>query len=818
MLKKLYFFLLIVLTLSIKVFSQNFEGKITDKNNEMLYGSTVFIKEANQGLACNEKGEFQVTLPTGKYTVEYRCLGYENLQEIIVLSANKKVTKHIVLQEKPIELAEVVISNKEDPAYEIMRKAIAKAPYYQQVIKEYEAESYIKGNMELTKVSKLIDKLSSDEGTKMSDYKGKLFLQESYNMIKFTAPDIYEQTVNAFSSSIPDNFEAEDVMTVTRASLYSPKYAGMISPLNPKAFTYYRFRYEGFTNDGGRAVNKIKIIPKLKDPDLMSGYLFIADDSWDIRNAEVTSSIFGIESSFIITYNEVADDIYLPTTYNNKAEGSILGVGGYFNYYASIKYNSITINDSIKNLAEKKSPKKKKKESLEIKRNDTYKIKTDSLATKRDSAFWTQIRNIPLNDREIVSYEIKDSVQHHLDSVRKKFHNSKFEITDLITGGQIGGDSTVIKFSYGGLIGALRDYNFVDGFGLGQKFDISSKFNNKRNRFAVSPEIYYTTARKSMIWAVNMYLDYAPMRLGNLQVSGGDTSADYNSLGANLFDNAYSSLLWARNDKMYYRKKYVSVKNNIDLANGLRLTTQLQTAKRDGDMQNNTTYSLFGSKRKIKENLYNPENFDLTSYDISLSYTPRYYYSIRNGKKYYRYSKHPSFRLSYSEGFSSWQKNNSKYRKAELTINQTVNTDLFSKFIYEVNGGSFIGSTRNVASPDFKHFNTSGDFYLITKTPYNTFLLLDPYEASTIDYWTQVHLNYYSKYILLKRLPFLQGKMFNEALHLKYLYSPNKKNYTEVGYSIDMMESLSLGAYCSFDKFKYEDFGVRFSFSMNLFN
>lgn len=810
---KLTLLLLFLILSNQNTLAQNFDGQIIDKNGEPLYGSTVFIKEANQGLACNEKGNFQASLSDGVYTVEYRCLGYESIVEKIVIRKGEIVSRKISLKEKSIELAEVVVSNAEDPAYAIMRQAIKKAPYYLQIVKEFEAESYIKGNMELTKVNSFINKLTSDEGTKLSDYKDKLFLQESYNNIKYVYPDKYEQTVKAFSSSIPDNFDPKDAMKVMRASLYSPRYTGMISPLNPKAFSYYRFRYEGFTDEDGQVVNKIKIIPKLKDSELMSGYLYIADTSWDLRHAEFSTEIMGIESHYNITYNEVSDNIYLPTVYNNKAQGSIMGIGGYFNYFASIKYNSIVINDSIRDAI---VIAKKKKKSLEIKRNQNYKIETDTLATKRDSVFWTQIRNIPLTDKETISYEKKDSVQNHLDSVRKKYHNSKFEWSDIISGGRIGGDSTKIQFSYGGLFGGIRDYNFVEGFGLGQKFKVSTKLNDNKSVLSLTPEVYYTTALKAMVWSTDLKLDYSPMRLGEAILSVGDVSADYNPHGATRIDNAYGSLIWGINERMLYRKRYLLAKNVVDISNGLRLNTQVEVAKRDGDMHNNIHYSLFGSKRKIKKNFYFPERFDLTAFTVGLTYTPRYYYSVYKERKYYQYAELPTFKIEYSEGFSSGMKNNSKFRKLDAFISQTINTDLFSRINYEVNGGTFLGRKSQVAFADFKHFSASGDMFSLLKQPYDSFMLLDPYEASTIDYWGQAYFNYYSKYILLKRLPFLQGKMFNEVLHLKYLYTPRKKNYMEVGYSVDLMKSISLGVHCSFDKFKYERVGIRLSLDMGI--
>jgi len=790
--------------------AQNFTGQITDKNNIPVYGSTVFIKEANQGLACNDDGRFQTTLLPGSYRVEYKCLGYESVEETIAVTGEHILTRDIVLAAKTFDLAEVVISNKEDPAYEIMRKAIKQAPYHLNKVAGYEAKAYIKGNMGVTKVSGLIDKLSSNEGLKLSDIKDNLFLQESYSTIKFTAPDEYEQTVDAFSSTIPDDFDPENSMSIMQSSLYMPKFAGMVSPLNPKSFTYYRFRYEGFSDDNGEIINKIKIIPKLKDPELVQGYIYIAEDVWDIRYAELSSNVFGFQQDFIITYNEVFQSIYMPVTYSNKVDGGLMGIGAYFNYYASIKYVDIRIDTE----ASVKIEKKEKKKGFEIKYREGYSSKTDSLAMKRDSVFWISIRDIPLTTKEIHSYEIKDSVQQYVDSVRKKHHNSKFELSDLIHGGRIGGDSTKVAFEYDGLLRGLREYNFVDGFWLGQKFSITTKWNSGNNSFSVSPEIFYTTARKRVIWQTGLSLHYAPLKLGLLDISFGDTSADFNPSGVNWFDNSISTLLWGKNEKMLYRKKYIELNNKIDLTNGLKLATQIQIAKRSG-LENNTEYSFFGGKSQIKPNIYFPGNFDLTSYSISVTYTPRYYYSIDRGRKYYRHAKSPTFQVTYSEGFSSMLTNNSRFRKLEAGISQSVGVSLFSKFRYDISGGTFLGDKDKIAFADFKHFDIS-NVVLMTKSPFNSFMLLDGYEASTNDYWVQGHLNYYSKYIFLKRLPFLQGKMFNEVLHFKYLYTPNKKNYTEIGYSIDIMESMSLGFHCSFDKLKYESFGVRFSVNTNL--
>ncbi|MDR1808859.1 MAG: DUF5686 and carboxypeptidase regulatory-like domain-containing protein, partial [Prevotella sp.] len=415
--------------------SQNFSGKIVNEKQETVFGGYVFVKETNQGLPCNENGEFWATLPQGAYTVEYRCLGYETQQEKISIG-NAPVYRTAILAEKTFELQEVTVSAKEDPAYEIMRKAIEKAPFHLNHVKNYKAEAYIKGSMEITGVSKLADKLSSSEGMKLSDFKDNLFLQESFSEITFVAPDKYAQTVKAFSSSIPDNLNPKDAMGLMRGSIYASQISGKVSPLNAKSFSYYKFRYLGFSDENGQTVYKIEIVPKLNDPILLRGYLYIAENSWDVRHAELTGRIYGLIENCIITYGEVMPEVFLPITYSNRIDGSLLGVNGFFNYYASVKYLNIDLNpaDSTESILNRKA-----KKNLNITDERKRQVESDSLATKRDSTFWAAVRNIPLLDSELKSYQIKDSIQQRVDSLHKAYHHGKFKPADILFGGQLGG-------------------------------------------------------------------------------------------------------------------------------------------------------------------------------------------------------------------------------------------------------------------------------------------------------------------------------------------------------------------------------------------
>lgn len=805
-------FLLLIVEIFIFISSlsaQNLTGTVKDIKGEPIAGATIYIKEINLGILCNEEGEFQTTLKPAQYTVDFRCLGYETETKTIEIKTIGNTIIDIILKEKPFELSKIEFSSKEDPAYGIMRKVIDKAPYYAKAIDAYKAYSYIKGNAKLTKIAKLADSMIGDEdGYKLSDLKDKTFVQESFNEIKYTAPDKYEQKVMAFSSSFPDNLDAKDVMGIFVGSIYNEKFNGALSPLSKKSFSYYRFRYEGFTEEDGIVINKIKVISKVNDPQLYNGYLYIADNTWHVSSAELTLQIYGLQPMYLITYEKVGNDAYLPITYQVNFKFDVLGVHGLYDYYASLKYDEIKLAENIeKNV----KPTIKPKKEFEIKWSDNYKVNADSLASKRDSSYWETIRVVPLKDQELISFEQKDSIQQRLDSLRRGKREHKFSFWNILSGGQVGNDTAKITFKYDGLFRAAPQYNFVDGVWLGQKFEINIKPDSS-NHIKIEPYLYYAYSRKKMLGGGKVVWNYAPFQSGLFEVGGGSRSEDFNKLGIPRFNNSLQSLIRGNNKNFFYQKDFISVYNSIDIANGLNLSTSFEVAKRLG-LKNHTHYT-WGKKRIIKDNIYAQDRFDRTAYMIGLLYAPYAYYTKAKGRKEYVRITSPIFSINYREGFGNWQKGNSQFRTLEGGIAQHIRLGLFGTFNYNINGGGFLGNRKRLHFSDYHHFNTANTRFVL-KTPFSSFMLLDNYEASANNWWIQSMLNYTDNYILLKRLPFLQGKLFTENLHLKNLYTPDYKIYTEVGYSVDFLRLMNFGIFASFRKGHYEAFEIRYGIDLN---
>ncbi|GHT55972.1 hypothetical protein FACS189446_7870 [Bacteroidia bacterium] len=812
--KRVILFFLVASSFFPGLFSQTLKGKVVDVSGKPVPSVSVYIKELKQGLICDVTGEFQIKLKAGTYHLECRCIGYDTENKTVSIE-EKDVEIQITLTEKNYQLPTVEIRTGEDPAYAIMRKAIAKAPYYQSVVKKSTYQIYSKVSGKMTKTSKLFEILG---GKELDIYKNKLFLQEAATEIKFEEPNRYEKNVIAYSSSFPNGNDPQEAISAGMISLYHPKIGSVVSPLHPQAFDYYRFQYEGYEEDNGQIINKIKILPKLNDPKLLRGTIYIADDEWNIRHAELYFSGMGMKQHIVFNYHPVMDGIYLVTNAENHADVNMFGINLFIDFLHAFQYTDIQLNDSLIALAKsagKIKPEKKKK-SLEIKRNiDTT---TDSLATRRDSTYWVETRTVTLNEEELQSYARRDTLQAKADSIDNARRNPKFEFSDLITGGVVGKDSAFVQFRYSGLKSLLTEYNFVDGVWLGQSFELNFK-RKKNTGFIFKPSVYWASARKTLIYKGDITFDYAPLRLGQMSLSAGNTSTDYSAAaGPERIVNALFSLYGGRNLTKRYNNKYVEIYNSMDIDNGLNLGIGLTAAKRTS-LENHTTWNIFGVKNQWTPNRpeyaqdLNSSCSGLAAYTLNLQYTPQYYYEIREGKKRYRHSDYPTFEASYQQGFSAGNLigDYSTFSKAQMLVRQTVSLGIFSQLNYTLIAGKFFNK-NSFNYIDYKHFSTAGDTWFSSKFSFDAYNLLPFYQYSTNKEWVQAFVDYRTDYLLLKRLPFLQGKMFSENLHFKFLHTPEKPYYSEWGYSVDLPGGIAgIGIYAAFDKTTYKGVGLQIS-------
>mgnify|MGYP002986139632 FL=1 len=822
----IWLFLLSLVT--ILSFAQSFKGTVTDTDGKPVPYAALYLREMKSGLTTDEHGRFQTKLSAGQYTCEVSSLGFIS-QTFTFQMLNRDYEKDIVLAERTYSLPEVNITKgNEDPAYAVMRKVIARAPYYRTQIKSYTAGTYLKGTGKGTAIPAVL-KLSKEVRKDAKEWLGKLFVLEQQQIVNFTAPNVWNNKVLANKNSFPEEIGVD--MGITTINLYTPELFGKVSPLNKNAFSYYRFKLDACFVEEGQMINKIRVIPKKDDSRLLEGDLFIVEDLWCISAADVNVRATGLKAKIKITCKEVQSSVFLPVSITTSSTIDIMGFKAEASYLAAIHYREVKTDIQPETSTDKTTkpvtanavaqPKKHKFERpARIGRKDTQ---VDSLADKRDSLYWTTIRSVPLRLEEVQSYQYKEEKIALKDlSPGEKSENKTAvgQVLNTIMWGKTFRTSNKNAWlTLPGLSAYIPEYNLVDGFWLGVKLKTGVKLSESSTlRFV--PSFYYTTARKNWIGQGELTLDYAPRNRGYLSLSGGLLSADYNSeSGESRLINSMSSSLFGHNHLKLYENTFFTVDHAIEPANGLLFSSSLSWQRRKM-LDNHIHKSWF--KRDAEPNIPEntafrpmPEN-DILKASFELEYTPAHYYHMSRGKKVYEASRYPTFALKYDRAFPmSGSRYLTSYHLMQFSAKQKIEFGMFNRLHWSVNAGSFFDA-KNLQFPDFKHFASTR--ILVTERSFDTgFSLLDNYVLSTNTRWAQANVSWYTPYLLLKHLPFLSRKAFDEALHLRSIVIYGGRPYTEIGYSIGFSDMARIGVFAGFDCLKFHSVGVSFSLPLSLF-
>ncbi|MEA4980873.1 MAG: DUF5686 family protein, partial [Petrimonas sp.] len=139
---------------------------------------------------------------------------------------------------------------------------------------------------------------------------------------------------------------------------------------------------------------------------------------------------------------------------------------------------------------------------------------------------------------------------------------------------------------------------------------------------------------------------------------------------------------------------------------------------------------------------------------MGLSYTPRYRYRVRDGRKWYVSSKYPIISVLYKKGINLFPDNPAPlYDRISASVSQNIKVSPFEEIDWLFSGGTFLSSDRLYLN-DLNYFRNNQ--MLFTASDFNrSFNLLETYAASG-KWWMEGHLNVQSQYLFLKNLPFLQ--------------------------------------------------------------
>jgi hypothetical protein len=663
-------FSLALTLLSFSAFAGGIRGVVKGDDGNTLPFATIYVKQTGTGAATDANGKYEMTLTPGQYDVYFQYLGYETVTRVITVGDDFQEI-NITLKTQVVQLREVTIrASKEDPAYSVMRRAISKAKYHTQQVDSFSAKVYIKGKGKLKDYPWIAKKALEKEGIT----KDRLFIQESVSEIQFKRPNQFKEKVIAIYTQGKNNNTSPNEYIF--GSLYEPEIAETISPLSPKAFSYYKFEYLGSFRDRDIEINKIKVVPRSKGDNVFTGVIYIVEDYWSIHSVDLKSTKMGVKFDIKQIYNPIEDkkklgNAWMPVSQTFLVGGSVFGFEFEGQYLATVKDYQLFLNPKLKHAitvvdekkvvkpesttASKTTPKPAKKsekaqvvqqklsEGKEVTNKELNQLikeyekeeqkkqpepdvlsdrsfKVDSTAKKKDSVFWAEIRPAALDAEEVQGYKKADSMaviekkREEGDSL-KQSKSKGFQPWDLIIGDnyRFGKTATLeIPMLYG-------DFNTVEGLYLIPQFKFTKRWVK---RDSLKPELRPKVKRLEI--APKLRYSFAREKFSGIVSMNYRTSKTRLTLEGGRYISQFNSAkpihemvngLYSYMFGQNYMKVYE--RDYTDFSFSQRVHDRLTISGKVGyahrrELINNTNYTLFKSNRD-KYTPNRPENVEVDS-------------------------------------------------------------------------------------------------------------------------------------------------------------------------------------------------------------
>jgi hypothetical protein len=308
----------------------------------------------------------------------------------------------------------------------------------------------------------------------------------------------------------------------------------------------------------------------------------------------------------------------------------------------------ITNKELRKLIKDYEKEERKKSDEPEIISDTKYSV--DSLAFKKDSVFWMDIRPTPLTVEEIKGYQKADSLadverrKEEGDTLKNSKHKG-FQIWDIL----IGDNYKLSKTSNFSIHTPWGGFNTVEGFNMIYKVGYTKRWverdsleNTRPNvkRLEITPIARYAFSRQKLSGMLRA--DYRSTN-SRITIEGGRYIQQYNSENPiHPIVNTFTTLFLERNLMKLYERDFIDINYRQRLDSRFTLTTNWSAAKRY-ELFNNSDFKLV---KRDKESYTPNEPFNqllnTTSFpthnavigSIGIEARPWQKYRIRNGRKF----------------------------------------------------------------------------------------------------------------------------------------------------------------------------------------
>lgn len=772
-------FLLAGITLQAQI-----KGKITSSNGEGIPFVSITIENTYTATTANEDGQYELPMKTpGNYTMIFQSIGFKT-KKVPVNATTFPHLLNVVLEDENYELKEVVISNSEDPAYGIIRRAIAHKKENAEKSGHFEADFYSKGMYRVKNIPKKIMgmKVEAPDETLDSTGSGIIYLSETVSHITFEQPDKIKERIIASKVSGNDNGFSYNTARDNNFDFYYDylKFeTDMISPIAKGALGYYKYKFEGsFFDENGTQVNKIKVIPRRDKEPVFEGYIYIVEGSWCIYAVDLDIKGYRMQQPVIDRLNLQQNFSYNQTNgIWAKNSQTLEFTAGMFGITFSGKFTHVYSNYVFHNAFDKGTFDRE----IAI-------IEKDS--NKKDSAYWNTIRPVPLTEDEVADYKKKDSLltvkksRVYKDSILSK--QNKFHLFDIVGGYSYRQQDSLkyFSFNYDGLI-SNPAYNTVQGWNLTTEIAFTTSNIAKRKYFSASVKFNYGFAENRL--RVSGKFSKRIGKIGTFFFSGGNTIEQFNpEEPISPLINSISTLVFKDNYIKLYDNTFAKVSYGRSIFNALSLNGSVEYLRRR-PLYNNADWVFIKNDHDYTSN--NPlDPFNYTSAPFAKHNLVKAtvggrvlfthdYITYPQGKMMVPGGNYPDISFQYQKAFASSVKQYEyDFISAQASYKFTVNNK--GDFGINFKAGKFFNA-KGIAFMDYKHFNGNQTHVGTAESYLNVFNLLPYYTNSTNNAYVETHIEHNFKGYIMNKIPLLNLLQWNLIVGYHNLTTPDTKPYHE---------------------------------------
>lgn len=808
-------------------------GVVLDDQKLPVAYASVYVENSTYGVATNIKGEFVMNLENGTYALVFQAVGYEKIiKEISIKGANQIIS--ITMPVSAALLNTVTIeADREDPAYPIIRKAMAARKQNDKAVAAFQCNVYSKVSLEKEfmvhdtlerKARDTVENTLAKERMNFVETKSQLNFEQPnhWKEIKYAVHDldakkpmnVMQLTIEGYGDDINYGQEAIN-RTMFKTNLSEARFnfyeslmnlpnLGQVpfsSPIGASAFLNYKFKLiENFYEDGFW-VNKIAVEPKRKFAALFSGFIYITDSLYSIKAVDLepdkTELLFYDYMRIFQEYTWVNDSIWLVEReeffYETK-DGYETQIGN-----TNIVYSDYNLAPTF---------------DKRFFGNEIMRIEDD--AYNKDKLYWDSIRPIELKAEEVVFLTEQDSLDEYYASeaylTKDDSTVNHIGIWDVLLQG-IRHQNSFKKYDWFifPLIQQLRPLG-VGGYrhALGGSYQ---KELSKATKYRVYGELNYGFTNKDLKGEIGFDVTYLPKRFGRFH---GEYRNNYVML------NTYASVGTIFSRSNYVQDIFYSFGHDIEIINGVYLDVTLEF----GEKLPITNIQLSDWSNELFGGFNEPVDFEAYrdfGIDVKLKLTPFQKYQTKPYKKVVLPSKWPSITLWYKKGIPGIFGSSSNLDFLEIKVDDKIQFGTWGESKWRVMAGSYLND-NTVRVADFKYFRRSDPYWF--SNPLMSFQLLRPEAAAifTTKPYFQGNFKHSFEGSLLNKVPLVRRAKLQTVVGAgTLLLGESNFKHAELFAGVELpirirKQLFKVGTYYSIAQSTVTNFGGEFKFGIDFFN